>query len=322
MPLSEFEIIESWFRHRAGSDPELPVGIGDDGAVIRPGAGELAWVVDTVNAGVHFPEDCDPADLGHRVLAVNLSDLVAMAAVPRWCLLSLSLPEADRDWLDRFCDGFFALAGQAGVTLAGGDLTRGPLSATVTAIGRLAGRRVLRSGARAGDRVLVSGTLGDAHAGLELALSGEPLDEAARWLRQRYLRPEPRLALVPLLAAEAGAAIDVSDGLAGDLGHILAASGLGAEIEAESLPLSDELVQRLGPAAAREAALFGGDDYEICFTVSEEKVERVLEAAVASRTALSVIGRMTEAPGLRLREGTRIREIDPAAFRHFGSTDE
>jgi len=322
MSQGEFDIIRDYFRQRVGTRADLPIGIGDDGAVLEAD-GPLSWVIDTINAGVHFPDDAPGRAVGHRAMAVNLSDMVAMGAEARWALLSLTLPDADPDWLSDFCDGFFALAEQAGCLLAGGDLTRGPLAATVTLLGPLHYHAVTRSGAQPGDDLLVSGTLGDARAGLDIALGdGHAADSAEEALLRRYLYPEPRLALAPLLPRFANAALDISDGLCADLGHMLAASGVGADIQPARLPLSDALKAHATEEAAM-LALAGGDDYEILCAVPPDRSEAFMLAAREHDVPLSRIGRITREGGLRVldSDGEPYDAPDgilPAGFQHFG----
>jgi len=321
MSQREFDLIHDFFAKRVSPAEDLPVGIGDDGAVLSPGAGRLAWVIDTINEGVHFPPDASGAAVGHRALAVNLSDMVAMGAAPRWMLLSLSLPSVDEDWLSDFSDGLLALAEKAGVSLAGGDTTRGPLSVAVTLLGPLHGEAVTRGGARPGDRLLVSGTLGDARAGLDIALGdGQPADAVESELLHRYLYPQARLALSPLLARHARAAIDLSDGLVGDLSHLLAASGVGAEIHSHRLPRSRALMAH----AAEESeslALSGGDDYEILCAVDPASVQAMVEAAAEQGVTLSDIGQVSAEPGLKVLDANG-RPVSPeSGFSHFGAED-
>ena len=320
MSRGEFDIIRDYFRRRAGQREDLLLGIGDDGAVVKA-AGELAWVVDTINSGVHFPEDAPAHVVGHRVLAVNLSDMVAMGAEARWMLLSLSLPEIRESWLSGFSHGLLSLADSAGITLAGGDTTRGPLAVTVTLLGPLHARPVTRGGAQAGDHILVSGTLGDARAGLDIALgSGEPADAVERALLSRYLYPEPRLGLSSLLSRHASAAIDLSDGLVSDLGHILAASGVGAVVDAHRLPTSDALKAH-APEEAQALAAAGGDDYEILCTASDSAAPGLVAAAKEVGITLTQIGQIRREPGLVIADDQgRPFDVD-GSYSHFGEDD-
>ncbi len=322
MSAVEFDIIRRHFLSRVSPVPGLPVGIGDDGAILSASTTEQAWVMDTLNGGVHFTADAPARSIGHRALAVNLSDMVAMGAEPRWALLSLSLPKADEAWLEAFSDGFFTLAGKAGTTLAGGDLTRGALSVTVSLLGSLHGSRVLRSGARPDDRILVSGTLGDARAGLELLLdSDSPSDPAHAWLVERHSYPEPPLTLAPILAEKATGALDLSDGLVADIDHLLTASGVGAVIESARLPISTAL-RRLHGERAVDLALAGGDDYEILCTADPGQAEALVEAGREVGVTLTDIGHVSSEPGLSvLDEQGRTREL-PDAYLHFGAADD
>ena len=314
--MDEFQLIERYFRRPAPGGAGVEVGIGDDGAIVRlPPGRELVVVVDTLVAGVHFPADMVPAEVGYRALAVNLSDVAAMGAEPAWMTLALTLPAPDADWLEGFAAGLWDLAGRHGVALVGGDTTRGPLTVSVQVLGHLpAGTRLLRGGARPGDRVFVSGTPGDAAAGLGLRSPGS---EAERRLRARFLRPEPRLGLGRALAGRASAAIaaiDVSDGLLADLAHICEASGTGAVIDEERLPLSAALIEFAGRERAAELALTGGDDYELCFTLPPEVDAHDLSADVE----VAEIGVMTPEPGIRLRRHEREVPLPAGGYRHFG----
>jgi thiamine-monophosphate kinase len=293
----EFSLIDR-IRRRAATRGDVVLGIGDDAALLRPPAGEeLAISADTLNEGVHFPSGTPAADIGWKALAVNLSDLAAMGAAPAWVTLSLSLPAADSGWLDAFLDGFLALAAQHDVVLVGGDTTRGPLSIAVTALGFVpAGAAMRRAGARPGDEVWVTGDPGEAAAGLAQWRRGETIDP---FLRARLDRPTPRVAAGIALRSAASACIDVSDGLAADLGHLLEASGVGATLELARLPRPAALAALPQPARWN-FQLGGGDDYELCFTAPAAARERVGQALARCDTAAHVIGRIDPAPGLRL----------------------
>lgn len=273
------------------------LGIGDDAALLQVPPGQwLVVATDTLNAGVHFPEDTAPADIGWKALAVNLSDLAAMGATPAWCTLSLSLPNADAAWVDGFLDGFVALAAEHGVALVGGDTTRGPLSVCVTVHGVVPAHAALRrDGARLGDDVWVSGTLGDAAAALAQWRSGKRSDSR---LRERLDRPTPRIALGQTLQGHANAAIDVSDGLLADLGHVCAASGLGAEVNVDALPASDAFAAFEGDAR-RQFQATGGDDYELCFTAPASVRETIADIGVRTGIRVTRIGRIVEGEGVR-----------------------
>ena len=309
--MAEFDLIER-IRARAIARDGVLLGIGDDAALLQVPAGhELVVTADTLNAGVHFPADAAPADIGWKALAVNLSDLASMGARPAWCTLSLSLPGDDTAWLDAFLDGFLGLADTHAVALVGGDITRGPLSIAVTAMGWVeAGAALRRDGARPGDDVWVTGTLGDAAAALVLGgyvpipLDGVamPVVEAgnAAALRARLARPAPRVAVGRALAGLAHACVDVSDGLLADLGHICRRSGVGAEIELARLPASPALRAAYADdelRAALQAA--GGDDYELCFSASTAAREAVARALEQAGTTGTRIGRITDGDGVR-----------------------
>lgn len=293
----EFDLIAR-IRARAATRDDVVLGIGDDAALLRVPPGELLVVAtDTLNAGVHFPGETAPADIGWKALAVNLSDLAAMGAWPAWCTLSLSLPDGDAAWVDAFLDGFLGLAARHDVALVGGDTTRGPLSVCVTVHGLVApDAGVRRDGARAGDDVWVSGSLGDAAAALAQWRAGALVDTA---LRTRLDRPEPRVALGQALGGIAHACIDVSDGLLADLRHVCVASGVGAEIDVDALPASAALQAGFAGDARRHMQAAGGDDYELCFTAATEARQQVDAIAAAAGVPVTRIGRIVEDSGVR-----------------------
>lgn len=313
-PLGEFAIIERYFARQL-ADRDVLCGIGDDAAIVNVNE-PIAVAVDTLVGGIHFPDDFPPADIGYRVLAVNLSDMAAMGARPRWCTLALTVPQSDAAWIEAFAAGLFGLAEQFGVALIGGDLTRGPLTASLQIIGTLPGGRALeRGGGRPGDDVYVTGSLGDAAAGL--ALWHSPASESVDALRARFRRPVPRvaagLALVPL----AHAAIDVSDGLIADLTHLCGQSGCGAEIEIERLPISGELLAALPADETYRCALAGGDDYELCFTAEPAQRRAIEDALAACGTPLACIGRLTEGRDVRVTRGGRRFDLAAPGYTHF-----
>jgi thiamine-monophosphate kinase len=306
---SEFEIVRRYFDRPAKG---AVLGVGDDAALLRPGAGmELAVSTDSLLEGRHFRAGADARKLGHKALAVNLSDMAAMGATPRWATLALALPEADESWLAAFAEGFFALGSRFGVDLVGGDTTRGPLSICVTILGEVpAGRALRRSGAAPGDDVWVSGELGGAALGLakpEIAAAAKRLDE-----------PEPRVALGQRLLGVASAAIDVSDGFAQDLGHILEASGLGAVVEMDSLPCSPEVKRIKEKKAHHKLILSGGDDYELAFTASARQRGRIAALSKELALALTRVG-ATESgnPHLRVIDRNRKPVQVERGFDHF-----
>ena len=290
----EFDLIAR-IRARVATRGDVVLGIGDDAALLQvPPDRQLAVSMDTLNAGVHFPEDTPPSAIGWKALAVNLSDLAAMGAQPAWCTLSLSLPQADPAWIDAFLDGFLSLAGQHDVALVGGDTTRGPLSIAVTAMGLVEpGRALRRDGARVGDEVWVTGTLGDAAGGLAL------LDrEAVPALRARLDRPTPRVAAGRALAGIATACVDVSDGLLADLGHVCARSHVAARIDVDALPASAALMEVIGEADRIALQASGGDDYELCFTAPADAGADI--GAVSAQLGLRItrIGRIVAGEGV------------------------
>ena len=321
--MNEFELIERYFR-RPPHNPDVRVGIGDDGAVIAPSPGmEYVLTVDMLVEGRHFVAGTDPERLGHKTLAVNLSDLAAMGALPRFALLAGALPDADESWVAAFMRGFDALARQYDVELIGGDTTRGPRNLCVTAIGELpAGSALLRSGANPGDTVYVSGTLGDAALALAVAGGRADVDSHSRAALDRRLdAPEPRVALGVALRGVASGAIDVSDGLIGDLGHILAESRVGATVDLASVPSSPALRAMLDGGErdlALTCLLAGGDDYELCFTAPPAMRERIDALALALRLPLTAIGSIGVEAGLRVRDelGIPLARL-PQAFDHF-----
>jgi thiamine-monophosphate kinase len=255
------------------------------------------------------------------VLAVNLSDLAAMGARPAWALLALTIPKIDERWLEEFTGGFAALARSHDVALVGGNTTSGPLSLTIQILGHVAkSTALLRSGGRAGDRVFVSGTPGDAAAGLAIEQAKlTASSEAERYLRKRFLYPSPRLALGDCLRSYATACIDVSDGLLGDAGKLARASGCGVELVFDDLPVSEELVIAVGERRARELALTGGEDYELCFTVPPAEIDRLRHNLPPERWGYCCIGKLREAPGSVVTSGGNVIEFSHSGYDHFAS---
>lgn len=313
--LGEFDIIDRFFRRCGRERADVVLGVGDDAALLRPPPGyEIAITADTLIGGLHFPPDMPPRAVGHRALAVNLSDLAAMGAQPAWVLLALTLPEADEAWLAAFAEGFCGLAERYGTVLAGGDTTRGQLSITVTALGLLPeGMALRRDGARAGDRVMVTGELGAAALAIEAwrgSVKLEPGEAAACLQVLEY--PEPAVAAGVALRGIASAAIDVSDGLIADLGHVLAASALGARLDAAALPVAAPLVSR----DLRALALRGGDDYVLCVTVPAGQLDAARHAVAAAGGQLTQIGICEVEPGLRGLESLGL-EPGRGGWDHF-----
>ncbi len=318
--MDEFELIERYFAKVGPLRNDVALGVGDDAALLTVPAGhELVACTDTLVDGRHFPVGTRADDVGWRALAVNLSDLAAMGAAPAWATLALTLPAIDEDWLEGFVSGFAALATAHQVALVGGDTTRGPLTITVQALGLLpCGSALRRSGARPGDLIYVTGWPGDAAAGLALIegrLAGQGADRGA--LEGKFRRPEPRVSFGQRLRGVASAAIDVSDGLAQDLGRLASASGVAATIRAAELPLSRALYALAGEARARDFALGGGDDYELLFTVPP--AARAALAAVsgsAGAPACHCIGEIGAGRGVRVL-GERGELPVPRGWDHF-----
>jgi thiamine-monophosphate kinase len=307
--VDEFELIRRFFS-RPSDSPAVVAGVGDDGAVLRPPAGrELVTVIDTMVAGTHFPPGMTPRDIGYRIVAVNLSDIAAMGAHPRWMTLALTLADADSGWLDGFAAGLYEAADEWGVVLVGGDTTKGDqLVVSIQMSGDVApGTALYRSGAQPGDTVYVTGTLGDAAAGLSQLSEGP----SGHYLAERFARPTARVRIGKALAGIAHAAIDVSDGLVADLSKILEASRVGAELDVQRLPLSQELIDAVGRVQALRHAMGGGDDYELCFTVPESLVP----AEIAPE--ITAIGRITAEAGLVCRDGDSVVPFDDTGYRHF-----
>lgn len=322
--MGEFELIRRHFWRDVPLPGAVVLGIGDDCALLQPAPGhQLAISSDMLVEGRHFFADVSPEALGHKALAVNLSDLAAMGARPLGFTLALSLPQADDVWLAAFARGLFALADAHGCPLVGGDTTRGPLNICITVFGEVQpGRALRRDAAQVGDDLYASGQLGEARLALEW-LQGTPWarravgPELPAPLRERLERPSPRLALGQALVGVAHAALDLSDGLTGDLGHILAASGLGATVVCDALPVSPALAA-LGPAQRRLCQLAGGDDYELLFSAPPAARTAVLAAARASDTPVARIGRLDPTPGMRWLDvqGQPVT-VPNASFDHF-----
>ena len=316
---SEFEIIRRYFARRA---PTAVLGVGDDCALVRPRAGAtLAVSTDMLLAGRHFFPDADPEKLGHKALAVNLSDLAAMAAEPRWALLAIALPSANGKWIGAFAKGFFRLARRFGTELIGGDTTKGPLSISITVIGEVPGALALRrDAARPGDDIWLSGATGEAALALahlkgRVRLKGSVRDACL----ERLHAPVPRVALGRALRGLARSAIDVSDGLLAELGHVAKASGVAAELRWEDLPRAKAIAECANAVLAKDCLLAGGDDYELVFTAPPARRSRIQAAGKKAGVPVTVIGATVPGrPGVRVRD-TRGRSISVsnAGFDHF-----
>jgi thiamine-monophosphate kinase len=316
MPISEFDIIEQYFRQAMPLREDVVLGIGDDAALLQVPAGyQLAVAVDTLVAGRHFPQHIDAFDIGYKSLAVNLSDLAAMGASPAWATLALTLPEADEQWLKGFAQGFFQLATQYRVDLVGGDTTRGPLSVTVQLCGLLeSGEALRRDSACPGQKLFVTGTLGDAAYALKQFKAGARVD---RDLLRRLNRPQPRVDFGLALAGSGAAAIDISDGLLADVGHILCASDCGATLWVDRLPRSRAL-QSIWIEEALSCQLQGGDDYELCFAVDADKAEQLLKIAQRQRLLLTEIGVTETKSGIRCRhDDGSVHHPTGHGYEHF-----
>ncbi|TAL90607.1 MAG: thiamine-phosphate kinase [Rhodanobacter sp.] len=319
----EFDLIELIRQRTAQPRDDVRLGIGDDAAVLAVPAGqELAVAIDTLVDGVHFPRGTAPADIGWKALAVNLSDLAAMGASPAWALLSLTLPQADSAFVEGFVEGFVQLAQPHRLALVGGDTTRGPLTVSIAVHGFVPpGQALTRQGARVGDVVLVTGTLGDAAAGLHVLQQPARHDDGSslrEFLVGRLNRPTARVAAGIALREQAHACIDVSDGLLADLGHICTASGVGAEIDAALLPRSSALLGLYDNTTALQFALSGGDDYELCFCVPASRLAQVQADLSRLGGGATRIGRIVAGAGVRVRgrDGTWL-ESGSSGWEHF-----
>lgn len=316
--MDEFGIIERFFKRQAVRRDDVVLGIGDDAAVVDP-ASDGDWVVttDVLVNGVHFPESTDPRSVGHKALAVNLSDIAAMGAEPAWATMGLTLPGVEEHWLEEFASGFLALAEEFNVQLIGGDTTHGPLTIAVQLIGRTGGiGHLSRGGARTGDSIYVSGTLGDAALALQIEGGVLAAGESDRgYFMDRLNRPSPRVALGRAMVGHATAAIDISDGLAADLGHLCRSSGVGAEVNVDAVPVSAHYRRHLA-TVGWDPALSFGDDYELCFTVAPENDRMVENAAREADVGVARIGRVTGS-GVRWMRGNQPYPVSEDGYRHF-----
>lgn len=318
--LSEFSLIKQYFSELTVSREDVLLGIGDDCALLASSPDRaIAVSIDTLVEGVHFFADVDPKTLGHKSLAVGLSDLAAMGAKPAWFTLALSLPEVNQAWLKQFSNGLAQLAKQHDIQLVGGDTTRGPLTISIQVHGLVDAKKALkRSGAKVGDLIYVTNTLGDAGAGLQIKLNPESYshlsEQHLHYLCSRLEQPTPRVELGQKLLGIASSAIDISDGLAADLGHILEQSGVGAMVDLERLPLSDSLKQ-LDETEVQQLALSAGDDYELCFTVPKEKQQQ-LETLLGNQC--TCVGIIEQEQSLRLNNKGEITDsMSGVGYDHF-----
>jgi thiamine-monophosphate kinase len=318
--MTEFDLIQRFFAAQPVARDDVVVGIGDDAAVLAPPAGQqLVVTTDNLVEGVHFAPETDPAAVGHKALAVNLSDLAAMGAEPAWFLLNLTLPRPDAAWLEKFCAGLFALASAHGVQLVGGNTARGPLNISIEAHGFVPeGEALRRDGARPGDSIYVTGELGDAALVLRHRLGTHPLSGSDfDAIRERLERPTPRVREGRLLRRFASSAIDVSDGLAADLGHVLEASGVGALLVRDRLPLSPTYRAHLAEAGW-DPALAGGDDYELCFTVPARHDAEFTRWQPKFGCRVTCVGEIVSGPGLQIVDAAGNRyEPQRSGHDHF-----
>jgi len=318
--MGEFELIERYFKNRQPSRFDVVKTIGDDCALLAPAADQLLAVsTDTLVSGVHFFEDMPAESLGYKALAANLSDLAAMGADPSWVSLALTLPEINERWLENFSEGFFNAADYYGIELIGGDVTKGPLSITMTVQGQVPkGLQLTRDNARIGDWICVTGTLGDAALALE-SLYGRTdiLEQDLDYLINRLYRPTPRLRAGQVLRNVASSAIDLSDGIASDLAHIARQSGCKAVVDIDSVPLSDAFKRNTTPEQAIKLALAGGEDYELCFTVSPASLGSVESALAHTNTSFVCIGQMTNGEGIEFMQNNQVIDDELKGFVHF-----
>jgi thiamine-monophosphate kinase len=322
MALSEFELIDRYFLHQETNRSDVVLGVGDDAALVRvPMDHDLVLTMDSLVAGIHFLSTWPAEDIAHKALAVNLSDLAAMGAEPAWATLSLVLPQIDENWIEGFCQAFYHLAKQFNVQLIGGDLSRGPtLTITLELHGFIpTGQAITRSGAQIGDLIYVTGALGESgfalHIEKHLSLFS---DTVYRSVAHRLRRPMPRLAEGRVLRGLANSMIDISDGLAADLGHILEKSGVGATVIEEKIPIASPLKQHLSYDQAWNLALFHGEDYELCFTLPLKYQERVETLFTELQTDLHLIGHIDSQQGLRCQmRNQQVMNLEPKGYQHF-----
>ncbi|MEL0037173.1 MAG: thiamine-phosphate kinase [Gammaproteobacteria bacterium] len=320
MSASEFGLINNYFKAMPGHRRDVLLGIGDDAAITSiPQGHKLVTTVDTLVQDIHFDDKVTPADLACKALAVNLSDLAAMGAEPAWITLSLTIPEVDHDWLKEFSESLQQQCRFYDVQLIGGDTCRGRISITIQAMGVVPDNLAIkRSTAEAGDLIYVTGTLGDAGAGLSLNQRRKSsFTETEQFLLQRLHRPTPRLEAGVLLRNFATSAIDISDGLLQDVQHILDASDVGAVLKMPELPISDALAAVFPDKQAQSFALTAGDDYELCFTIKPESRDKLERCFATASTPITLIGHVTANKGLQVQNNEKVVEFDNKGFDHF-----
>lgn len=310
---SEFNLIDRFFVKDNVSRSDVDLGIGDDCALVSvPEGYQVAITTDTLAAGTHFLADADPIKVGYKALASNLSDLAAMGAKPTWVSLALTLPEPNEEWLEGFCEGFFGLAKQHNVQLIGGDTTKGPLSITITVQGIVPrGEALTRKKAKAGDDIYVTGFLGDSNAGLEILLDTKKQikTELEIELERRHYYSNPKVQLAQKIRHLCHSALDISDGLISDLGHILKQSNVSAQIQVNALPISDELMAFYSHNTEKclKTALVSGEEYELCFTAPKENRDAIKQISFLLNHDVSIIGEIVEGPFTNLRNSVQLR---------------
>ncbi|WP_299793701.1 thiamine-phosphate kinase [uncultured Shewanella sp.] len=318
--MKEFQLIENFFTNRSHSRRDVELSIGDDCALVQPALNKsIAISCDTLVEGIHFYPDIPPQALGYKSLAVNLSDLASMGAEPAWVTLALTLPDVDEQWLSQFSSGLFDAAEYYGVALVGGDTTRGPRSITITINGQVpAGKALTRGGAKNGDWIYVTGTIGDSALGLDVIRGKRKVDpEHHEYLVNRHYYPSPRVLAGQSLRGLASSAIDLSDGLGSDIKHILKRSQVGAVIELQKLPLSNALTESVTEDEALSYALMGGEDYELLFTVPEAQ-KGALETALANAgVQFTQIGQITTGDSIKLMRNKERFTPNNIGFEHF-----
>jgi len=319
MAVGEFELIEEYFR-QGGGGLGVALGIGDDCALLQVPAGrQLAVSMDTLVGGIHFPKNADPELIAERALRVNLSDLAAMGAEPLWFTLGLTLPEADKQWIKGFSEGLFRVANEYNIALVGGDTTKGALAMTIQVHGAVEpDKALLRSGARAGDLIFTTGCVGDGAGALAVIKQELEVGKSAfNYLMQHYYRPEPQIAAGSLLVGLATSAIDISDGLLADLGHICTESGVGAELRLEQLPLSDPLKKLVPREQAFDWALAGGDDYQLCFTLPKQNLPRLEQLIDQHKLEAHHVGEVVQGSGITCLHKGELFEVGSHGYQHF-----
>ncbi|WP_282166417.1 thiamine-phosphate kinase [Shewanella japonica] len=318
--MKEFQLIEQFFRDKGQKRRDVHLGIGDDCALVQPAENKsIAISCDTLVENIHFLPSMPAHELGYKSVAVNLSDLAAMGADPAWMTLALTLPDVDNDWLQQFSEGLFEAAEYYSVSLIGGDTTRGPRSINITIHGQVpTGKALTRGGAKIGDWIYVTGTLGDSALGLDILLGKQDVDpQFKEFLINRHYHPTPRILAGQALRSLATSAIDLSDGLNSDIAHILKASNVGAVIDVNELPLSTSLVGSVGPEQAINYALTGGEDYELLFTVPEAQRGALDTALIHAGVKFVKIGQICAGDKLRLVFNGEPFELDLKSFEHF-----